>query len=317
MNKILSYPKCAQSFFEFYSQDMKLLNKYMNKLIYVNHFDVTLRDGIQGLSKEQQLTMKVEDKINLYYSIKQKYQPINMEIGSIVSNKILPVFQDSAELYNNIRYNQLEPSIRQFNNYILIPNEKHFQNIDKFIGLNKFSFISSVSDSFQQKNTKMSLSKTHQEINNMIHEIYKLNKHNSIKLYISCINECPIEGKIDNDIVVNKILKHYELGVDIMCLSDTCGSLSENDLKYILSKLHSYLHIDDFNKLSLHLHVKPGRENEVEQIIHCAIDSGITNFDVSALNTGGCSVTINKSELAPNLSYELYYKSLATYLLKE
>ena len=47
------------------------------------------------------------------------------------------------------------------------------------------------------------------------------------------------------------------------------------------------------------------------------MNNGIRSFDVSALESGGCSVTMDKSELAPNLSYDLYYKSLATYLLKE
>ena len=46
------------------------------------------------------------------------------------------------------------------------------------------------------------------------------------------------------------------------------------------------------------------------------MNNGLRSFDVSALKSGGCSVTINKSKLAPNLSYELYYKSLATYILK-
>ena len=68
------------------------------------------------------------------------------------------------------------------------------------------------------------------------------------------------------------------------------------------------------NKLSLHLHVKNGREDIVEKIIHKALDRRIIDFDVSLLETGGCSVTMNKNQIAPNLSYELYYKSLVNYI---
>jgi len=313
MLKMLSYPSCAHSFKIFCESDKKLLNKYVNKLIKVRPFDVTLRDGLQGLTKEQQLTMKPADKVELYYQIKQKYKPQNMEIGSIVSNKVLPIFQDSDSFFNWIEWCQLEPDEPKINNFILIPNETQFQNINKFIGLSNFSFITSVSESFQMKNTKMSLDTTFQQLNNMIHTLDDKTEQHTIKLYVSCVNECPIEGKINNNIVIDKILKYQQLKPDILCLSDTCGTLTLDDFTYIIDNLNKD---KNYNNISLHLHVKPGREDEVEQIIHKALDFGITSFDVSALESGGCSVTMSKSELAPNLSYDLYYKSLTSYLLK-
>jgi len=313
MLKMLSYPSCAHSFKIFCESDKKLLNKYVNKLIKVRPFDVTLRDGLQGLTKEQQLTMKPADKVELYYQIKQKYKPQNMEIGSIVSNKVLPIFQDSDSFFNWIEWCQLEPDEPKINNFILIPNETQFQNINKFIGLSNFSFITSVSESFQMKNTKMSLDTTFQQLNNMIHTLDDEPEHHTVKLYVSCVNECPIEGKINNNIVIDQILKYQQLKPDILCLSDTCGTLTLDDFTYIIDNLNKD---KNYNNISLHLHVKPGREDEVEQIIHKALDFGITSFDVSALESGGCSVTMSKSELAPNLSYDLYYKSLTTYLLK-
>ena len=314
MLKMLSYPSCAYSFKIFCESDKALLNKYVNKLMKVRTFDVSLRDGLQGLSREQQISIKPSDKVELYYQIKQKYKPKNMEIGSIVSSKVLPIFQDSDSLFNWIEYCQLEPGETKINNFILIPNKNQFQNINKFIGLSNFSFITSVSESFQMKNTKMSLDTTFQQLNNMMRTLDDDSKHHTVKLYVSCINECPIEGKIDNNIVIEKIIKYQELKPDILCLSDTCGTLTEKDLNYIVNNVKKDGRYDN---LSLHLHVKPGREDEVEKIIHSALDFGITSFDVSALESGGCSVTMDKSELAPNLSYDLYYKSLATYLLKE
>jgi hydroxymethylglutaryl-CoA lyase len=318
MNKLTKYPSCANSFRQFIDsygeKDKHFVNKYVSRLLKVNPFDVTLRDGLQGLSKDEQLTIKTIDKVKLYYQIKEKYNPKNIEIGSVVSSKLFPIFKDSSVLYDYIESDRKNES--NINNFILFPNEKQFdENINKFIGLQCFSFITSVSESFQQKNTRMSLDNTFQQLNNMIQKVNNRNRNNRIKLYVSCINECPIEGKINNNIVIEKILKYQELKPDILCLSDTCGTLTEEDLNYIMVNLKR----DETTStnLSLHLHVKPGRESEVEKIIHSALDFGITNFDVSALGSGGCSVTMNKSELAPNLSYELYYKSLYTYLLKE
>jgi isopropylmalate/homocitrate/citramalate synthase len=300
---------------------MNKLFSYSNKLMTrtnimqkINLFDVSLRDGLQGLTIEEQLSYKPIDIINLYYNIKEKYNPKQMEIGSIVSNKLLPIFHNSDSLYNYVEYCQLEPSEQKIKHYILIPNENKFEYVDKFIGLNNISFISSVSESFQHKNTKLSLSDNYQQIYNMVQKINKSNASHSIKLYISCINECPIEGKIDNNVIVEKIIKYQELKPDILCLSDTCGTLTNEDFKYIISCLKDN---KINNNISLHLHVKPGRENEVEKIIHTALDYEIYNFDVSALNTGGCSVTIKKNELVSNLSYELFYKCLSTYIFMQ
>ena len=316
---MLSYPSCAHSFKIFCENDKTILNKYVNKLINVKPFDVSLRDGLQGLTREQQLTMTQSNKVDLYNQIKEKHNPRDMEIGSIVSSKVLPIFQDSDSFFNWIAWCDSVSDEPKINHFILIPNETQFQNIYKFSGLSNFCFITSVSESFQMKNTKMTLDTTFQQINNMMRKLDDKSQQHTVKLYVSWINEGPIEGKIDNNVVVEKILKYQELNPDILCLSDTCGTLTVDDLNYIILNLNKNDIQCDLSKLSLHLHVKPGREDEVEKIIHRALDFGITNFDVSALESGGCPVTMDKdkSELVPNLSYELYYKSLATYLLKE
>lgn len=310
---MLVSPKCFNSFIKFCQRDNFILNKYLTKLKNVKPFDVSLRDGLQGLSIEDQNKLKPLDKIILYYHIKETYNPPDMEIGSLVSNKILPIFQDSDSFYNYIEYNQSCSNQNNTNNFILIPNESQFQYIHKFNGLNCFSFISSVSESFQLKNTKMSLDTTFKQIHNMMCILDDKPIKSKVKIYLSCINECPIDGKIDNNLIVDKIIQYQQLKPDILCLSDTCGSLNINDFEYIIDNVNKY---NKFNNYSLHLHVKPERENEVENIIHKALDFGITNFDVSAVESGGCSVTMKKSQLSPNLSYELFYKSLSSYLLK-
>jgi hypothetical protein len=321
MNKFI-YPKCAHTFREFYSNDKHTMFKYINKLKKVRPFDVTLRDGLQGLSKEEQLNMKSLDKIRLYFFIKQKYQPLNMEIGSIVSSKIFPVFQDSQSVYNHIEYSLLDEAAYSLseqkevapNNFILIPNQTKFQDIDKFIGLSCFSFITSVSESFQMKNTKMSLTTTFQQINNMISQLESTSKQYKTKIYVSCINECPFEGKIPLLNIVSELFVLSTMNVDKICLSDTCGTLTKDDFVDIIENTKK---VGINTKIfSLHLHVKPDREDEVEKIFHAALDYGIEEFDVSDLKTGGCSLTINKSELAPNVSYEQYYKFLTNYLIK-
>ena len=316
MLKQISHPKCARSFLEFY-QTNKCIR---NQLLRVRPFDVTLRDGLQALSIDEQNNYSTDFKRHIYKEIIEKYNPRNIEIGSCVNTKILPIFKDTEDLFSSIKDNK--------NKYILVPNQEQLMNALKF-GATNFSFITSVSNSFQIKNTKMTKQENLNNLNNMIHflddySIFKIDIENgdvieefqnyNIKLYVSCINECPIEGKIPINDIVSEL--HYLSGkkFDKICLSDTCGTLTNKEFDEIIGKLYEIG--ADINKFTLHLHVKPEREDEVQEIVHTALDYGIEEFDVSYLKSGGCSVTMNKNKIAPNMSYEQYYKFLTNYLIK-
>lgn len=315
-----NYPKCALDFKKILNTD-KAFNKFYCMLGQPKPFDVTLRDGLQSLLSEQQEKYTMAEKLNLYHRIMFNYSPKNIEIGSIVSEKVLPVFKDSSQLFKNIQ--NYENDINKFsqvvnpNKFILIPNSNYLRKVINNTEINYFSFITSVSEKFQEKNTKQTLDESDNDIYEMMYS-FEENRYRKklpfVKLYVSCINECPISGKIDNDFVVNRILKLNKMNIDNLCLSDTCGTLNVKDFEYIVDACNYYGLPS--KKLSLHLHVKNGREDIVEEIIHKALDRRIINFDVSLLETGGCAVTMNKNQIAPNLSYDLYYKCLVNYIEK-
>jgi hypothetical protein len=71
----------------------------------------------------------------------------------------------------------------------------------------------------------------------------------------------------------------------------------------------------NIEKFSMHLHVNPKREREVEELVFIALDNGINEFDVSDLSSGGCSITIKSDNLLPNMNYDQYYKYLTNYLI--
>jgi len=302
------YPKCAKTFRE-WCQSNKIYNNFFISLDKPSVFDVTLRDGLQALSKQEQNEITTFDKIKIYNEIITKYNPKHIEIGSIVSKKLFPIFSDTLSFFDLIHKEHIN------NKYILIPNKEKLQQLINNNQVNNFSFITSVSDSFQIKNTKKSLSESDNDLIEMLYNLENKLEKNIVKIYVSCINECPIEGKIDNDFIVHRLLKLHNMNIDNICLSDTCGSLDPDDFEYIIDTCKIFGL--PMSKVSLHLHVKPERENIVEQIIWKALDRKIINFDVSNLKSGGCSVTIDKSQLASNLSYELYYKSLCKYILKK
>jgi isopropylmalate/homocitrate/citramalate synthase len=312
---MLSYPKSANSFIKLCTSNEKILNEFI-KISNVRPFDVSLRDGIQSLNISEKQSFTTSRKKELYNHIIHKYSPKNIEIGSYVNKKVLPIFSDTEELFTfvekgNKYYEKL------INNYVLVPNEDQLLIAIKN-GVKNFSFITSVSNKFQLKNTKMNLEESDRSIYNMLHlldDSPKFQEMPSVKLYVSCINECPIEGKIDNDFIVKRLLQLNKMNVDTICLSDTRGTLTNDDFEYILDTCH-YFGIPA-SKFSLHLHVKNEREYEVEKIFHTALDRKIISFDVSVLESGGCSVTMDKNQISPNLSYDLYYKFLFTYIVKK
>ena len=300
------YPKCMTTFKQWYKSHPKYEQNYV-LLGKPTPFDVSLRDGIQTI---QPTNIGTIDKLKIYNEIKQLHNPTNMEIGSLASTKLFPIFSDSVTFFNYLDY-----KLEETNKYIVVPNEaKLKENLDKFINLRHISLIASASNSFQLKNTKMSLDETFKQITNIKDFLnYKIGENNySIKMYISCINECPIDGKLDTKKIVDNILLFNSLNPNILCLSDTCGTLTSVEFEEILTQLITRIQL---NNVSLHLHVK--NESEVEKIMFCALDYGINKFDVSMIEFGGCSMTLDKKRLCPNLSYELYYKFLMKYIIKK
>jgi hydroxymethylglutaryl-CoA lyase len=238
-----------------------------------------------------------------------------------VNPKILPVMANSIELFKEVTMNKTDLNQTNYspNLYMLVPTKK---GCDTAIqnGITNFSFLTSASNSFQKKNINKTLEETKKELNDMINEIniqqsIKPSVDYNMKLYISCVNECPIEGKISNDAIINEIIYYNKnTNVNEFCLSDTCGTLLFKDYQYIIDEcLQQKI---DSTKFSLHLHTSENIDN-IRDIVHYSLEQNIKKFDVSLIESGGCSVTMDKSKLKPNMSYELLYKLFDEYIDKK
>ena len=268
---------------------MKIFKNIKNKGLIL--FDVSLRDGIQSIKKKYSLS----EKKNIFYKIYNKYNPHSIEIGSLVSDKIIPQMAGSIELLKSVQ----ETCDKDI--YMMVPNVKKYEDL-KGNKIENISLITSVSNSFTLKNTNNSEEKSLENIKTIIDMNKKENIIKKIKLYISCINECPIDGKINNDIVIEKILRYLKFSeISEFCLSDTCGTLNFKDYKYILDNISKNINID---KIGLHLHIGDNID-ECRKIINYSVKNNVKRFDVSCLeNTGGCVVTIDNNKIKSNLTYE-------------
>jgi len=272
-------------------------------------FDVSLRDGIQNADPSVWTT---NAKLETFRRILSKETPQFMEIGSIVSPKILPIMHDSLEIhsyantYVRIHRESYDPRL-----YMLVPSLSKLQTAINH-GVRNVSFITSVSDAFQKRNTNRNLEETKQELK-LMETLVRRHPYLRTKLYISCITECPIMGKQDPDYILRELLSyHYSYQFDELCISDTCGTLSFDDYEYLVDTL---IHFGvPPSKLSLHLHVSETNQEEIRKILWHSFHKQIRKFDVSMVETGGCSVTMRPDQRLPNLSYDLFYHYLERYI---
>ena len=276
-----------------YNSLMKLFisngNKSFNTNKNITYFDVSLRDGLQSIKE----CYTLHEKKELLKNIIKAYNPKKLEIGSIVNPKVLPQMNNSLELYHYAQKTYVNNNF-----YLLIPRFNHFlmaQNND----VKNISLITSVSNKFQLKNTSKDLEKQKEEFLKMKDYVHNFD---SVKLYISCINQCPIQGKINIDFILSEIEYYKNLNMfDEFCLSDTCGNIIYEDFKNILDET---LKIVPDKCISLHMHRSQSDINELNKIITYAYNKNICNYDVSALeNVGGCSVSIEKNNLVGNINY--------------
>jgi len=270
-------------------------------------FDVSLRDGIQNAPVSE---YPIEKKIEIFEKIIHHENPQKIEIGSIASHRFLPIMKDTIPLYKHVMENRLEKDV-----YVLVPSITKL-NIAIYNNIYNYSFITSTSNAFQLKNTCRTIEKTKADFTEIFERIERLAKNTRKKLYVSCIDHCPIIGQIPRDKIIEELLyynTHYQF--DEICLSDTCGNLSFENFAYIVDNVTLLgMNID---RLSLHLHISPDNIDNSTKILKYCFENELNKFDVSLLETGGCSVTMKSDQLLPNLSYELFYKILYEYIVEE
>lgn len=272
--------------------------------------DVSLRDGIQGMSPNY---MTLTRKVELFHNIYSHKLAQNIEVGSIVNTKLLPIMADVSSLYNYCgQYIDDSPDWDyQPRLHAVVPKLSYLETAVSQ-NMNNFAFLSSTSNEFQKANLNMTLSHTKYQLKDMNQYLIDNDVRGYKKLYISCVDTCPFRGKILNSDIAQEISEYSSWNFfDEICISDTCGKLTCANFRYIID-MCSQLNVN-MDTISLHLHVS-NRPTHIENIIRYALNKHIHRFDVSMLSQGGCNMTLTRKELHQNLSYELFYGILTRYI---
>lgn len=195
--------------------------------------------------------------------------------------------------FPHFQYNHKIPLVSSISSPIDIDNVKtnNTQNI---------SMITSVSNAYLTKFHNISLEENKKKISAVIKVLKEDKQTEKIykKLYVKCVNQCPLFGTFDNSFILHEIF-HYNRNfeLDELCISDTNGTLMFDDYKYIVDTV-IFFGVPK-SVLSLDLYMNTRNISEIEKIIKYSLQNNISKFNVSLINNG--------TSLQP-LSYEVFYE---------
>lgn len=265
-------------------------NMYKSKSpsLYPILTDVSLQDGLRSENREP---FSFFEKKKLYHKFIDLEIPYKIEIGLLSENEDIYDY-----IYENNKLTDMQ---------VLVPS---YQDLGKVLkkGVQHLSFMTSCSNKYQEKYANQTLKETTMELDKIFCELR--DKKVVKKLYISCINECPIDGKIDNDFIIHQVVDNYQkYDLEEICLSDTCGSLTFKNYKYLIDSLLQYSFLR--TKIGLNLRINNKNQYEMEEIIRYSIKNNICRFDVS-MSLAYDKTCVSRQFNSYIMSYNFLYRIL-------
>jgi hydroxymethylglutaryl-CoA lyase len=244
------------------------------------------RDAMQGLHDFIPTDVKA-DYINQL--LKVGYDTI--DFGSFVSPKAIPQLRDTAEVLSKLELDKTESKL-----LAIVANERGGVDAVQFDEITYLGYPFSVSETFQQRNTKSSIDQSLIRVEKLREIAGKHNKE--MVVYLSMAFGNPYGDKWDVDIVAkwSEVLKE-KFDINILALSDTIGVSNPDNIKQIFEPLIKEMPNVEFGA---HLHSTP--ETAFEKV-EAAYESGCRRFDSAIKGFGGCPMAAD--DLTGNMPTEV------------
>lgn len=230
--------------------------------------EVGPRDGLQN-EKEWIPTEHKIAWINMLSNTGVK----EIEYSSFVNPKMIPALKDAREVGESIIRN---PDVTYS---ALVPNMKGLEFALE-AGIDRASVFMSASEMHNQKNINKSIGDTYPILEEVIKEAKDAGK--LVTGYISTVFDCPYQGKITPEQVLEVCDRLVEAGVDDLSLGDTIGTAVPTDVEKLLEVL-----LKHFPKEKLILHFHDTRGMAIANIM-TSLHYGINRFDSTVGGLGGC-----------------------------
>lgn len=235
---------------------------------HVKIFEVGPRDGLQN----QKRLIATKDKIKLVDMLSDCGFS-HIETTSFVSPKWVPQMADAAEVMagilkrKNTTYSALTPNLRGYE--AAIGSE-----------VDEVAIFGSASEGFSQKNINCSINDSFARFMPILEQA-KLDKC-SVRGYISCVTDCPYDGPINPDQVIQVAVRLLEMGCYEISLGDTIGAATMDTTDRLISSLLNYV---PAKSLAGHFH---DTNNAALENIGVCLEAGIRTFDSAVGGLGGC-----------------------------
>ena len=197
-----------------------------------------------------------------------------IELTSFVHPKAVPQMADADELMRFSRQTYPETDFIG-----LVFNQRGYDRA-LAAGCQSMAFGVSVSETFSQKNTRMSSQQAYEITRDLMLQAQQAGIWT--RIYVMTAWVCPFEGLTPPQRTIALAEKLWQLAPDELAIADTIGHANPLDVGHLMEALGRKL---DMSKLAVHLHDTQamGLANATT-----ALQAGVRIFDSSVGGLGGC-----------------------------
>ena len=234
----------------------------------ISIFEVGPRDGLQNIKNEIPINKKIE-----LIDILSTTGIEKIECGSFVSAKWVPQMRGTNEIFEEIirgdgvKYTALTPNLKGFENAL------HAK-------VDEVAVFAAASETFSQKNVNCSIDESLARFRDLFKKARE--KKVPVRGYVSCIVECPYEGKISPESVLKVTSQLLEMGCYEVSLGDTIGKGTPKTIEELLKVLCSEI---NQKKLAGHFH---DTSDTAIRNVEIGLKYGLSTFDSAVGGLGGC-----------------------------
>ena len=254
------------------------------------------RDAIQGISN----FICTEEKVEYYQSL-LKVGFDTLDCGSFVSPKVIPQMADTSKVISALDLSKTKTKL-----LTIIANERGALEAVKHDNISYLGYPFSVSENFQMRNTRKTISESIQLLKRIC-EIAKT--HNKqVVVYLPMGFGNPYGDPWSTEIIENWTEQIIALGVNIISISDTVGTAQLDAISNLYSTLiPRYPHVE----FGAHFHTNPILWYEK---VNEAYLAGCKRFDGTIKGWGGCPMAqdalVGNMPMEKLISYFTSYKIL-------
>ncbi|MEI4470776.1 hydroxymethylglutaryl-CoA lyase [Frigidibacter sp. MR17.24] len=232
---------------------------------HVTIVEVGPRDGLQA----EPAIVATADKIALV-DLLSATGLTRIEAASFVNPARVPQMADGAAVMAGIAR---RPGIRYA---ALAPNLRGLEAAEA-AGADEIAIFASASESFSRANINCSVAESLARFAPVLAAARR-----PVRAYVSCITDCPFEGRVAPGAVLALARRLHEMGCHEICLADTIGRAEPATLAQVLDLVTAEL---PPARLAGHFHDTGGRALDN---ISTALGYGLRIFDSAVGGLGGC-----------------------------